>query len=808
MQAFIKKNWTHVLAILIFFVFSMMNFYPAMQGKKLNYTDSVVGMSKEVKDYEKATGEVSYWTNSMFGGMPTYYIYGNYPKDAVDYLSYGSRLFMFNEIGKFFSGMLFFYILMMVLGVAPTLAIFGSICFAFCTNNLVLLETGHGTKLNVVLYSPLIVAGLLMAFRSNKIIGSLIFAIGMAFSIKGDHPQMTYYLGLALLPMMVVYFYKYMKEKKLADFAKICGFLLIGLFLALGTTAAKILPIKEYSEDTMRGKPILKQEASTFSSSSVEGLSWDYAMNWSNGKVDLLQSFIPFAVGGSNNHNLSKDSNFAKFLRKNGMSTRNGVQAPIYWGKLPSTSGTIYFGAIVFMLFFISIFTLNDKLKWWLLTAALLTLLLSLGKNFEIFTRFFYDFVPLYNKFRTPNSVLSVTPVIIALGAFWGLNEMLKNKIDFKKILYPGLGLVIFCFGFGLLAPSFLDMVGMNDARYAQMGYDLDVIMDDRIDVTRSSSFKSGMLMLLALASIWGFYKNKIKKNYVMLIIGLLSVFDLVSTNLNYVKPSKYKNNRSLQQKTQPRKVDTQILQDNDPNYRVFDLSIPTFESAISSYHHKTIGGYHAAKLQRYQDLIDRHISKNNMDVLNMLNTKYIIIRGESEGQEQVQRNTAALGNAWFVNTVKIVASSDEEIEGLNDFDPLGTAIIHKEYENYLPSKSFEKNGSIKLTSYKPNELIYNSNTSSDQLAVFSEIWYGPDKGWKAYINDKPVEHIRANYVLRALKVPAGNNTIKFEFQPDSLKTGSLVAKICSFIMLGALVFFGLNSMRPEDKKWLKTKSV
>ena len=805
MQQIIKKNWIHGVAVLVFLLISLASFYPALQGKKLNQSDNTIATAKEVKDFEKETGEISRWTNSMFGGMPTYYIYGKPQKDVIDHFRLGLRLFTLTEVGIFFSAMLFFYLLMLVFRVPPLLSIFASICFAYTTNNIVLLATGHMTKLLVVSSSPIIIAGLILMFRQKRLLALLVFSLGMSLSIKNDHPQMTYYLGLTLIPFMVVYFIQYLKEKKIKEYFVNCGLLVIGLLLAFGTTASKVLPVKEYSEDTMRGKPILKKATSSFSSSSVEGLSWDYAMNWSNGTVDLLQSFIPFSVGGSNSHRVSSDSNFAKELRKFGQNTRKGVDAPLYWGKLPFTSGPIYFGAIIFMLFFISLFTLKDNLKWWLLSGVLLTMLLSMGKNLEFFSRFFYDYVPMYKMFRTPNSVLSVTPLIITIGAFWGLSEMIKKNLNFKKILYPGLGLAVFCIGFGLLAPSFFDMVGQSDARYAQMGLDTSVLIKDRAAVTQASSLKSGFLMLAVLAALWAFYNEKIKKNTLVILVGALSMFDLFSTNFHYVTPSKYLSSKKINRQVEARPVDLQILQDKDPNYRVLDLSIPTFDSPNSSYHHKTIGGYHAAKLVRYQDIIDYHLSQNNMNVLNMLNTKYIITK-DAQDKVGVQRNTAALGNAWFVNSVQTVTTNEDEINELTDFDPLGTAIVHDEFSSYLKSKSFNKNGTIRLTSYKPNELIYTSNSSSDQFAVFSEIWYGPNKGWQAYIDGKEVDHIRANYVLRAMNIPSGQHEIKFRFDPQSVKTGGLVSMIISLIVMILLIIYLINHFRPEDKKWFEYK--
>ena len=790
-KSLLKNNWIHFVAVAVFFIVTIVNFYPQFQGKRVQAGDyvSINATQNEVNQYRKETGDISLWTNALFGGMPTYYIAFPRNKDLVDYTHKFLKGFMQGESGFFFFGMISFYLLMILLGISPMLAIFGSIAFSFTTNNIILLDTGHMTKLATISTCPMVIAGVLLAYRKKWLLGFVVFALGMAINLKSDHPQMTYYLAIVLIPYIVLVFIDYLKKKDLKDFFVASAILLGGLALGVGCTASKLLPVYEYSKDTMRGKPILQTNNSTTSSSSVEGLAWDYAMSWSNGLEDLLSSFIPLSVGGSSAEMISSKSNFAKELRKRGMKTSDGVQAPMYWGSLPFTSGPIYFGAVIFLLFFIALFHYKDHIRWWILIAFCLTALLSMGKNFEILSRLFFDYFPMYNKFRTPNSILSVTAVIVPILAILGLQNILTvKKLNFKKILYPGLGLALFCLIIGALGPGFSDMSSASDSRYVQMGLDQSILIADRSDLMSSSAYRSGILMLLSLGFLYLYSKDKIRKQYVILGIGLLSIFDIFSTNLRYLKPSDYVSKRSYQNNFQPRDVDLQIKKDLDPNYRVFDLSISTFDNSSSSYHHKTIGGYHAAKLQRYQDLIDYHITKNNMDVLNMLNAKYIITPG-SDNAPIVQRNPAALGNAWYVNNYRIVNSAEEEIDGLNDFDPLGEAIVHQEFSSYLNGLSINKNGSIKLTSYKPNELIYSSSCTSEQLAVFSEIWYGPNKGWNAYVDDKPAEHIRVNYILRGLKVPAGDHTIRFEFKPASARIGSLISLISSFLIIGSLLF-------------------
>jgi len=790
----LKGNWIHGVAIFAFLLSTCIFFYPQYQGKTLRKGDIMQweGMRKEVKDFKEDTGEYSLWTGSMFSGMPTYYISASDGGNFISYIAKALKLGINGEAGRFMIGLVSFYILMLVLRVNPVIGIFGAILFAYSTNNFVLLGAGHYTKISTVLSAPLLIAGIISVYRRKHLHGLVLFGIGMSINLKSDHPQMTYYLGFVMLFYVITVFINAIKTGTIPSFIKSSLVLVIGLLLALGTFSSKLLPTLEYAEDTMRGKPILTQSNDPSSSSQVEGLAWDYAMRWSNGWIDLLSSFIPQVVGGSSGEKVSGNTNFAKELQKRGQNTRNGTTAPMYWGGLPSTAGPVYFGAIVFLLFFIGVIAVKGNLKWWILSGVIFTFLVSLGSNLEFFNRLLFDYFPAFNKFRTPNSVLSVTAIIIPILAMVTLQKLLfSNDLDTKKVLYSGLGLSAFCIILGLIGPSFFDFSAASDPQYAQYGFDIGGLEDDRAGMMRSSCIKSGIYMLLTMGLIFLFSKSKISSIIATIAICLLATVDIFMVNFNYISHDDYISNRKFEASYTPREVDKQILTDSDIHYRVLDNSMDTYNSTFTSYFHKSIGGYHAAKLQRYNDIIQEHIAVGNLNVINMLNTKYIIFKQSQDGPAQVQRNTAALGNAWYVNITKIVNTPDEEIASLKDFDPLGTAIVHKEFASYVENiPQGQKNGSITLTSYAPNELKYNSSGNSDQLAVFSEVWYGPDKGWKAYIDGKAVDHIRVNYVLRALKVPAGNHEIVFRFAPDSYKTGSTISLISSVLLLGLLIFF------------------
>ncbi len=808
-----RANLPHIAALIIFVLASMIYFLPQFQGKVLHESDIVIykAAAKEAVDFEKETGSQTLWTNSMFGGMPTYLISAKQKNNLVKYVQKVTNLGISRPSGYFIRGMICFYILMLVLRINPWLGIVGSLAFAFATNNILLFDSGHMTKLNCIMSSPAVIAGVILVFRKNYLWGGALFGISLAMNVLANHPQMTYYLALVLGIYFIIQVYKAFKTKEWGHLGKATGILAITSLLALGCSASKLLTTYEYGKDTMRGEPILAPTGDDFNSSEIDGLAWEYAMQWSNGGLDLLSSYIPRAVGGGSQETLSSKSKTVKDLKRKGVNVRDGIPLPLYWGDLPFTSGPIYFGAVIFFLFFITIFTLKGKYKWWLLSAVLLTFAMSMGKNLEFFNRLMFDFFPMLNKFRTPNSVLSVTAILIPMLAMIGVSQMIKaeNKVRLIKPLLiatgilGGLTLIV-----AFIGPSMFDMSSPGDARLAQNGIDVDAFLDDRGSVLRSSALRSLAFILLTFAVVYFFLKSKLSTSILIGAIAGLTLMDLLPVDMRYIAHGDFISQRKYDQTFSPRTVDNQILNDSNPHFRVHDMSIDSWNSSLTSYFHKTIGGNHAAKLQRYQDLISRHLGPGNQKVFNMLNTRYFIQPGNNGPTATL--NPAALGNAWFVNNVIQVSSADEEISKLSDFDPAGDAIVHKEYSAYVEGLNPAKEGRITLTEYQPNYLKYESQTSSDQLAVFSEIWYGPDKGWQAYIDKKPVDHICANYALRAMKVPSGNHIVEFRFDPPVFKTGELISLICSLLLIGVLlallVKYFLSKKGSEQQEHAKAK--
>ncbi len=777
----------YLLPVLVILLVNVFYFMPQFQGKVVKQGDIIqfVGMSKEAVDYREKTGEEALWTNSMFGGMPTYQISAQPRNNLLKYVESAFTLFVPRPAGYFIAGMLGFYLLMLLLGVNPWLSMMGALFFGLTTNNMILFEAGHNSKVMAIMTSAPVIAGVLLVLREKYLIGAAVFGVALGLNIRANHPQMTYYLAICLGILVVIHLINAVKDKKIPQFLKSLGIMAVVAILALGSSASKLWTTYEYTQETMRGGQILKEDASTPHNADPKGgLEWDYAMQWSNGTGDLLASFIPKVVGGGSGEWLDGASRIGKAVGQ-----RQPFQIGTYFGDLPFTSGPAYFGVIAFFLFFLGLFVVKGEVKWWLGIAVGLTMLMSMGKHFAVLNNLFFDYLPLYNKFRAPSSILSITAIFIPILAVLALVEMIKTK-DKKKLEQPlwiaGGILAAVSLLIWMLGPSLIDVTTPSDDQYGDLK---NVLLDQRADMMKASAFRSLVLILLAMGTLYLFLKDKIKSSVLIAIITVLGVFDLVQIDRGYLTNRDFVSKSNYKSEFEPRQVDKQILEDKDPNFRVFDNTINTFNSASSSYFHKTIGGYSAVKMQRFQDLIDHQISNGNPVVFNMLNTKYFIIKGQ-DGQPLVQRNPAALGNAWFVNDIVMVDNANAEMDSLTHFDPAGEAIINKEFSAYLGGNTtFQKNGSILLKEYSPNKLTYESDTQGDQFAVFSEIWYGPNKGWQTYIDGSPVDHIRVDYLLRGMKVPSGKHTIVFEFKPKSYYLGETISLISSALLLLFLVF-------------------
>lgn len=805
-------NRVHILALLLFMSISCIYYLPQLQGKVVNQSDVVSfnGMVQETSSFNKLNDEDVLWTNAMFGGMPTYQIGGygttNFVSKSLNLL----KLFFADPIGVMIFGMISCYILCLTLGISPLIGIIVSIAFALGTNNIVLWEAGHTTKVNVIASSFLVIAGMVNVFQKNRLLfGSLIFSFGMALNLSLNHIQMTYYLVIGLIIYGFALFIDAIRSKEIASFLKQSAVLVLAGLIALGPSAGTMLPTYEYSKDTMRGDAILKTNSTqdSQSSSETDGLAWDYATQWSAGMMDLLNVIVPRSSGGSSAEKMSTKSATYIDLKNRGVNLGKDFRVPLYWGSMGSTSGIYYFGATIIFFLLVGAQVEKGPLKYGLSGAIVLTMIIALGRNFELFNKFLFDYLPLFNKFRSPSSVLGITSIFVITLSALGLNQVLRQEkgeslLKALKVSLLVSGLV--CLFLALLGPSLFSFENSSDSRLVQAGYNIDAIMSDRHSALRSDAFRSLFFILIAFGLSWSLLKNKISITIFSIALGVLVIFDLWPIANRYLSHSDFVRRNKVESTYQPRAADLQIfalenrpykagISENDSefepfikgrgNYRVLDLSENTFNSSRTSFFHNTIGGYSPAKLQRYQDIIDRCISKGNQKVLNMLNMKYLI---QQDGQLQI--NNAALGNAWYVDKLIPVNTPMEEIDALNSFSPDTEAvIIDKEFPGYLSGFSFSKNGAIVLEDYNPMKMTYSSRSDSEQFAVFSEIWYGPDKGWNAYIDGVRGDHVRVNYLLRGMRIPAGSHSIEFRFEPKSAYWGGMITFITSLLLILAL---------------------
>ncbi len=802
-DSFIKRSLPYIISIVIMLLVSIMYFYPQFQGKVLQQSDLVnfSWMSQESKEFRETTGEQTLWTNSMFGGMPTYQLGAQEPSNVSKPLYKVMRLGIPRPAGLFFVGALSFFIMMLCFKVNVWVSLITALAFAFSTNNLVLFNAGHTSKVLAIMVSPLIISGVALTYARRWLMGIALFSLGMSMNLMANHYQMTYYLGICLFILVVGYLITLMRKGDFRTFFTGSMLLLLGLAISVGTSSTRLLTTYEYSQDTMRGDPILNKKTDDFSSSGVKGLSFPYAMQWSNGWEDVWASYIPMAAGGSSAEKVASSSELGAKLKRRGVPMRDGgVVLGTYWGKLPFTSGPIYFGAVMFFLFFLGSFLVKGPIKYFLVISTILTLLLSMGKNLEFLSKFFFDYVPLYNKFRTPNSILSVTAIFIPLLGGLAIREWMKdiNKQKQLRSLYISTGITAgFALVLALMGPSFFDFSSTGDVRYEQAGFDVSLFEEHRVSMLAKSCFRSAIFIILTALLLFLFKQGRLKSAAALAgLIGVLSLIDLMPINARYLSGGDFVNKRASKANFEPRPVDKQIMNDTELYFRVHDLTSDPWSSARPAYFHKAVGGYHAAKLQRYQDIIDMYLSKNNEKILNMLNTKYVIAPGQN-GEPQVQLNPAAMGNAWFVKNIDMVLNANQEIDALQDFDPRGTAVVHQDFKDIVPAKEYSQQGTIQLKTYAPNKLEYTVTANGDQFAVFSDIWYGPDKGWNAYLDGEKVPHARANYILRAMAIPSGTHELRFEFEPSSFKTGSTIALVSSVLLILLLLSILIASYNP-----------
>lgn len=802
----------HLVALLLFIVIAFAYFLPVIEGKELvaHDTDSWRSMAQETIEYNKSHDDVTLWTNSMFGGMPNYQISMVQPNNVLQYVEKVIMSFP-RPVSNVFLYLICFYILLLSFGLKPWQAIAGAIGFTFASYNFIVIAAGHNSKAITIAYVAPLIGAVFLAFREKRFLGAVLTAFFLSLAIRANHIQILYYTLIILFFFAIVEFIFSIREKKFPDFLKSAGVLIIAAIIAVGMNATSLLTTYEYSHYTMRGK---SNGLTADTQSSQHGLNKEYITQWSYGVDETLTLLIPDFMGGASTGKLSMKSETAGHLKNlgvpDGQIKQIVTQLPLYRGTQPGTSGPVYLGAIVIFLFVLSFFVVDKKLKWWLVPMIILTMMLSWGKNFMPLTDFFIDYVPMYNKFRAVSMTLFATGFGIALLAFLAMKEVYEGNISKEKltksITVSALITGGICLVFALVPSLAGSFVSPQDAQFqGDYAFLKDTLPLDRQSLLRSDAFRSLVFIILGAFVLWSFVKGFLKKNVSIALLAFFILIDLFPVAKRYLNDDNFESKRPTQlvQKTP---ADEAILQDKS-QFRILDATVDIFNDATPSYFHKNIGGYHAAKLRRYQELINMQLTGeigklfgafgsattaesitpvfDSLRVMNMLNMKYVIYNKQAPPLVNPYHN----GNAWFVNNIRIAQDANEEMNLLGEIDTRHELVIDKSLATALPSKiTPDSTAKISLKSYAPNHLIYSVDTKTDQVAVFSEIYY--DKGWKATIDGKEVPYTRVNYLLRAMPLKAGSYDVEFRFAPGSYSTGNLLALISSVLLIIGLATY------------------
>jgi len=825
MNNWFKNNGVHLAIIGIFIALCFVYFSPALQGKALYQSDVLMakGMQKEIMDYKAKDGKGPLWTNSMFGGMPAYQIWVQYPNNVTTYVISFFKTVFPNPIDTVLLYLLGAYFLFCVLRINPWLAAAGAIAFAFSSYNFQIIDAGHSNKAMAIAFFPPILAGIILTFRKKYLLGAVLTALFLAVEIRTNHIQMTYYLFIALLIYVGIELYHALKNKESKDFIKSFSYLVVASLLAVAVNAGMLWTTYEYSTETIRGQSNLTSDKSATSN----GLDRDYAYQWSQGVGESLTFLAPNIYGGASGANLDEKSEVAKALSAKGIPQEQLVPAiqqlgqvglSTYWGDKQFTSGPWYFGASICFLFILGLFIVKNRIKWWILSASILCLLLSFGRHLPFLSDLFFNYFPLYNKFRAVESILVIVAFLVPVLAILAIKELISQKEEPIKLqkslmysLYITGGLLLILI---VVPDTFLSFKSANDRFFAERLMQITngdksfadavsaALVQDRISLARTDAFRSLIFVLLSAGLVWALIKKKLNPQLAFVALAVLLLVDLWNIDKRYLNHDKFVDDNVLAQQTQPRDVDQLIMRDQS-YYRVFDLTQGNpFSNSIPSYFYKNIGGYHAAKLKRYQEVIEKQFNGAiNEDVLDMLNTKYLITSDKNgDKQTMINRSTAA-GHAWFVEQVEYVKNADEEMMAISSFDPKKVMVVDEKFKPLIDAKKtgFDANGFIRLTNYHPDHMTYEYSAGRDALAVFSEIWY--DKGWNAYVDGEKIPYFRADYILRAAQLPGGNHKLEFRFEPNSYYTGEIISLIASMLLvlsLGYAIF--LEVKRKEIK--------
>ena len=820
----IKRIIPDIVAIVVFAIISFAYFYPAVtEGRILSQHDSVagIGAGQEGKEYLERTGERTRWTNSIFGGMPTYQMAPSY--DSTDWLKGIENLYHLylpTYVWYVFVMLLGFYILLRAFNFKVWMAGLGAIIWAFSSYFFIIIAAGHIWKFITLAYIPPTIAGMVLCYRGKLLLGGLVTALFVALQISSNHVQMSYYFLFVMLFMAIAYGVQAFRENALASYGKRTGVLVLAGLLGVCINLSNLYHTYEYSKESMRGKSELVKENAANQTSS--GLERDYITQWSYGIGETFSLLVPNVKGGAS---VPLAANEKAMEKANPIYGSIYSQLGQYWGEQPGTSGPVYVGAFVVFLFILGLFVVKGPMKWALLAATILSILLSWGKNFMGFTDFFIDYVPMYNKFRAVSSILVIAEFTIPLLAMLALKEVVSHPQllqERRKDFWISFGLtgglaLLFAMLPKVFFSSYVSTMEMNALQSIpanQLVPLLANLEEVRMSLFTSDAWRSFFIILIGAGLVWAYGMGKLKQTALIGALAVLCLVDMWDVNKRYLYDDQFVDKQVQTQGFQQSETDKMILADEALDYRVLNLASNTFNENNTAYWHKSIGGYHAAKLRRYQEMIEEHISGEmnglfqsvadaggemeqldpaEFPVLNMLNTRYFIFPLQG-GQTVPLKNPFALGNAWFVNEVEYVNNANEEIAAIHGLDPIQKAIVDKKFEAQVKPMPADSTATISLLAYEPNYLKYEVNTEKGGTVVFSEIYY---PGWQSTIDGEEAPHGRANYILRAMNVPAGKHVVEFKFDPTSMHVTENIA----FISLGLLALLAIITIVMKFKK-------
>lgn len=815
-----KKVLPHVIAIIVFLLVSIIFCSPALNGKVLQQHDIVgsQGMAKNAIDFNEKYGHMPLWNTNLFSGMPNFQVLISWPHPLLDF----SQIFTLGlpkPISFFFLACLTFYLLCIALRTNPYIGILGGLAFAFSTYNPVIINAGHDTQMFAVAWAPGLLAGIMWLYDKKYWLGLALTAFFATVEVTANHPQINFYLFIIIGFMTIGYMVKWIRNKEWKHIAIVLPLIIFGALIGVGNAAVTLMTTFDYSKYTMRGGKTMENTGTGIVEKKTKGLDIDYAFQYSYGKGETLTTLMPNAYGGSSAETFEEDSKFVQELSEKNVpenaAAQLGSQLPKYWGGLYSTSGPFYFGAIIGLLFIVGCVVSKSHHKWWIMAAAIFGMFLSWGQYFIEFNSFLFHHMPLYNKFRAPSMSLTIVQILAPILAVITLQQLLfteRNDAEKKKllknILYTMAGLTVFI-GLVYIVNDYhasIDNEVLKAYSGQQGGAEMGKTIVNSLIAARKSMFINDWFRLIGFALLFVglifLYTRKVLSPLVVIVILIaVNSFDLLAIDKKYLNENNYIESDSYTDYNfKPSTADAAILNDKDPHFRVYNLAPDRFSESRTSYFHRSLGGYHPAKLRLYQDLIENQLSTSgiNMPVLNMLDTRYFLIPNQQGKEPNVQKNDSAFGSAWFVQNLQPLKGPVEEMKALSSFNPQQTALIDVTSQK-TPIRSYaaDPSASIKLTKYNNDTAEYATDTKTEQFAVFSEIYY--PAGWNAYVDGKKTDHYKVDYLLRGMPVAAGQHTISFRFEPRSYAISSKIAMIAGILLY--IVLFGGLFMSYKSKE-------